>query len=162
MATKRRYWLMKSEPEVFSFEDLERAPQRTTLWDGVRNHRARNFMRDDMRLGDGVLYYHSNASPPGVAGVARIARAAYPDPTQFDPASRYFDPKSTPEVPRWVVVDVQAVAPLERFVSLAELKQTPSLASMGVVQRGNRLSIQPVTAAEWRGVLELGGSSDPL
>ncbi len=159
---KRKYWLMKSEPDVFSFSDLQAAKRRTTLWDGVRNYRARNFMRDEMSVGDGVLYYHSNAKPPGIAGVARIAREAYPDPTQFDPSSRYFDPKSSPDEPRWVVVDVQAVAELPRFVSLPELKETAALKAMGVVQKGNRLSIQPVKAGEWRRVLALGGLKDPL
>ena len=158
----RKYWLMKSEPDVFSFDDLWKAKRRTTLWDGVRNYRARNFMRDEMAVGDGVLYYHSNANPPGVAGVARVARGAYPDPTQFDPESKYFDPKSDPAAPRWVVVDVQGVAPLESFVGLPLLKETASLAEMGVCQRGNRLSIQPLTAAEWRTVLKLGGTADPL
>ena len=148
---------MKSEPDVFSFDDLRKAKGKRTLWDGVRNYRARNFMRDDMRVGDRVLYYHSNADPPGVAGVAEVAREAYPDPTQFDPDSKYFDPKSSPDAPRWVVVDVKAVKALPRFVSLADLKANPKLASMGVVQRGNRLSIQPVTDAEWREVLRMGG-----
>lgn len=153
----RKYWLMKSEPDVFSYADLERAPARTTLWDGVRNYRARNFMRDEMAVGDGVLYYHSNADPPGVAGVAEVASESYPDPTQFDPKDSHFDPKSDPEEPRWWLVDVRAVAPLERFVSLPELKEHPKLTAMGVTQRGNRLSVQPVTAAEWKVVLGLGG-----
>jgi predicted RNA-binding protein with PUA-like domain len=149
---------MKSEPDVFSFDDLWKAKGKRTPWDGVRNYRARNFMRDQMRVGDGVLYYHSNAEPPGVAGVAEVASEPYPDPTQFDPRSKYFDPKSTPEAPRWQLVDVKAVKKLPRFVSLQELKESPELATMGVVQRGNRLSVQPVTAAEWREVLRMGGS----
>ena len=153
----RNYWLMKSEPDVFSFDDLSRAKGRRTPWDGVRNYRARNFMRDQMRVGDGVLYYHSNAEPPGVAGVAEVASRPYPDPTQFDPESRYFDPKSSPQAPRWQLVDVKAVEKLPRFISLAELKASSRLASMGVVQRGNRLSVQPVTGAEWREVLRMGG-----
>jgi len=156
---KRRYWLMKSEPDVFSFEDLWKAKGRRTAWDGVRNYRARNFMRDDMQVGDGVLYYHSNADPPGVAGVAEVASHPYPDPTQFDPRSKYFDPKSSREEPRWQLVDVKAVAALPRFVPLEDLKQNARLARMGVVQRGNRLSVQPVTAAEWREVLRMGGRS---
>jgi len=156
---KRRYWLMKSEPDVFSFDDLWKAKGRRTAWDGVRNYRARNFMRDDMQVGDGVLYYHSNAEPPGVAGVAEVASRPYPDPTQFDPKSKYFDPKSTPEDPRWQLVDVKAVEKLPRFVSLTDLKENAKLASMGAVQRGNRLSVQPVTAAEWREVLGMGGQS---
>ena len=151
----KQYWLMKSEPDVFSYDDLERAKDRTTLWDGIRNYQARNFMRDEMRVGDGVLYYHSNAHPPGVAGLAEIASEPYPDPTQFDPRSKYHDPKSDPDDPRWVLVDVRAVRPLERFVTLAELKAEPGLADMGVVQKGSRLSIQPVTAAEWKLVQKL-------
>jgi predicted RNA-binding protein with PUA-like domain len=154
----RRYWLMKSEPDVFSYDDLERAKDRTTPWDGVRNYRARNFMRDEMAVGDGVLYYHSNADPPGVAGIAEVASEAYPDPTQFDLADGHFDPKSKESDPRWFLVDVQAVRKLPRFVSLADLKADPRLAEMGVVQRGNRLSVQPVEADEWRVVLELGGA----
>lgn len=158
MAAKKRYWLMKSEPDVFSFDDLQKAPKQTTLWDGVRNYRARNFMRDEMKVGDGILYYHSNADPPGVAGLAEVASAAYPDPTQFDPEDSHFDPKSDPENPRWWLVDVRAVKPLKRFVSLAELKAHPELsATMGVCQRGNRLSVQPVEAEEWRLVKRLGG-----
>jgi predicted RNA-binding protein with PUA-like domain len=152
-----RTWLMKSEPSVFSFQDLWKAKGRKTLWDGVRNYRARNFMRDDMKVGDRVLYYHSNADPAGVAGVAEVCREAYPDPTQFDPKSKYFDAKSDPAEPRWVVVDLRAVRALPAFVSLADLKENPRLTSMGVVQRGNRLSVQPVTDAEWREVLRMGG-----
>ncbi len=154
-----QYWLMKCEPDVFSYEHLERAPKKTTMWDGVRNYRARNFMRDQMAVGDGVLYYHSNADPPGVAGIAEVASEPYPDPTQFDPKDSHFDPKSSPEEPRWWLVDVRAVQKLERFVSLAELKEHPELSEMGVCQRGNRLSVQPVEAAEWRVVRRLGGLS---
>jgi len=153
----RRYWLVKSEPDVFSFEDLWNAPRRTTLWDGVRNYQARNFMRDDMKRGDGVLYYHSNCKPTGVAGIAEVVREAYPDPTQFDPADAHYDAKSDPADPRWVVVDLKAVRPAERFVTLADLKADPRLGTMGVVQRGNRLSVQPVSAAEWKRVLKLAG-----
>jgi predicted RNA-binding protein with PUA-like domain len=158
----RKYWLMKSEPGVFSFDDLLAAKGRTTHRDGVRNYKARNFLRDEMRDGDGVLFYHSNAEPPGVAGVARVVRAAYPDPSQFEPKSKYFDQGSTREDPRWFVVDVQGLAPLPTFVPLPLLKETPALAAMGVVQRGNRLSIQPVTRAEWSLVLRLGGLRDAL
>ena len=148
------YWLMKSEPDVYSIDDLERDGRE--MWDSIRNYQARNMMRDDMRIGDEVLFYHSNCKPPAVAGISRVCSEPYPDPTQFDPKSKYFDPKSTPEAPRWVVVDVQAVAPMAEFVSLPQLKETPSLDTMGVVQRGNRLSIQPVTAAEWKIVTALG------
>ena len=155
----KQYWLIKSEPDAFSYDDLERAKKKTTPWDGVRNYRARNFMRDDMRVGDGILYYHSNAKPPGVVGVAEVASASYPDATQFDPADSHFDPKSKKEDPRWCLVDVRAVRKLPRFVSLPDLKAEPRLVEMGVVQRGNRLSIQPVNATEWSVVLELGGAS---
>lgn len=153
---------MKSEPEVFSFADLAAAPDGTTMWEGIRNYQARNSLRDDVRVGDLVLYYHSNANPPAVAGVAEVARAAYPDPTQFDPASEYHDAGSPAEAPRWLAVDVRAVAPLPRAVPIADLKANPKLAAMAVVQRGQRLSVQPVTVAEFREVLRMGGlkSSD--
>lgn len=160
--SSRKHWLMKSEPEVFSFDDLMAAKARTTQWEGVRNYKVRNFLRDDVRVGDGVLFYHSNAEPPGVAGVARVVREAYPDPSQFDPRSPYFDPKSPRATPRWVVVDIQGLAGLPSFVSLPLLRASAALAGMGVVQRGNRLSIQPVARAEWREVLRLGGLEDPL
>jgi predicted RNA-binding protein with PUA-like domain len=162
-ASERKHWLLKSEPGVFSFEDLLAAKGRTTGWDGVRNYKARNLLRDEVRAGDGVLFYHSNADPPGVAGVARVVRAAYPDPSQFDPRSPYHDAGSPREAPRWVAIDVQAVLRLPRFVPLEELKAAPGLAAMGVVRRGNRLSVQPVSAAEWAEVLGLGGMhGDPL
>ena len=148
---------MKSEPDVFSFDDLWKAKGRRTHWDGVRNYQARNLMRDEMSIGDGVLYYHSNASPPGVAGVAEVCSEAYPDHTQFDPADGHYDPKSKQEDPRWWMVDVKAVRKLKRFVSLDELKAAPRLKEMMVCQRGSRLSVQPVSAAHWRAVLKLGG-----
>jgi predicted RNA-binding protein with PUA-like domain len=141
-----RAWLVKSEPDVFGFEDLWRAPERTTPWDGVRNYQARNYMRDAMRVGDVVLFYHSNATPPGVVGLAEVASAPYPDPSQFDPASPYFDPASTHEAPRWVLVDVRAVAPLPRLVPLDELRGDPVLAALDLplLRRGNRLSVLPM------------------
>jgi predicted RNA-binding protein with PUA-like domain len=157
MPRGKRYWLMKSEPDVFSFDDLWRARKRTTPWDGVRNYQARNFMRDEMRVGDGVLYYHSNCDPPGVAGLAEVASEAYPDPTQFDPEDPHFDPKSSRDDPRWLLVDVRAVEELPRFVDLETLRARKALADMVVLRRGNRLSITPVTAAEWRAVRSLGG-----
>ncbi len=157
MAPKKRYWLIKSEPDVFSFDDLWKAKKRTTLWDGVRNYQARNFLRDEMQVGDGILYYHSNCDPPGVAGIAEVASASYVDPTQFDPGDAHFDPKSKPENPRWFVVDVRAVERLPQFVSLDALRGRASLAGMRTLQRGNRLSVTPVTAAEWRAVRSLGG-----
>ncbi|MEX1025562.1 MAG: EVE domain-containing protein [Planctomycetota bacterium] len=153
----RRYWLIKSEPETFSFDDLLASPGRTTPWDGVRNYQARNLMRDDMQVGDGVVFYHSNAKPPGIAGFAEVASEAYPDPTQFDPADAHFDSKSDAAAPRWLLVDIAAVEPARRFVPLDELKAEPALAEMAVVQRGSRLSVQPVTAAEWRTVRRLAG-----
>ena len=141
-----RAWLVKSEPDVFGFDDLWRAPDRTTPWDGVRNYQARNFMRDDMRVGDPVLFYHSNSKPPGVVGWAEVASAPYPDPSQFDPASPYFDPTSTREAPRWILVDVRAVAPLPRLVALDELRSDPLLAALDLplLRRANRLSVMPM------------------
>ena len=148
-----RYWLLKSEPDEFSIDDLAAATGRTTAWFGVRNYQARNFMRDQMRVGDKVLFYHSNCAEPGIAGLAEVAKRAYPDRTQFDPASPYFDPKATFENPRWVNVDVR-VLKKTRLVSLTELRSHPELARMRVLARGNRLSITPVDPAEWRFVCE--------
>jgi len=148
------YWLMKSEPSECGIDDLVKAPKHTVPWVGVRNYQARNFMRDDMQLGDGVLFYHSSCPEPGVAGLAKVASAAYPDATQFDPKSHYFDAKSAPDAPRWLHVDVKLVRKT-RLLSLAEMRETPSLASLLILKRGNRLSITPVTADEWRAVLKL-------
>jgi len=147
--TARRYWLMKSEPDECSIDDALAAPAATVPWTGVRNYQARNFMRDAMRVGDGVLFYHSGAAEPGIAGLAEVASAPYPDPTQFDRASRYFDPTATPSAPRWVLVDVRALA-RTRLLGLAELRAQPRLATMAVLRRGNRLSITPVEPAHWR------------
>lgn len=144
-----RYWLMKSEPDDVSIDDLAALPGRRVPWYGVRNYQARNFMRDDMAVGDGVLFYHSGCAEPGIAGIARVASAAYPDATQFDPASPYHDPKATPEAPRWVHVDVAFVRKT-RLLGLSELRAHPELENMRVLARGNRLSITPVTPAEWR------------
>jgi len=148
------YWLMKSEPGECSIDDVARAPSQTVPWVGVRNYQARNFMRDQMKVGDGVLFYHSSCPEPGVVGLCEVASSAYPDTTQFDPKSHYFDPKSTPEEPRWQHVDVKLVRKT-RLLSLAEMRETPALATMRVLQRGNRLSITPVDPAEWRAVLKL-------
>ena len=148
-----RYWLMKSEPDGFSIDDLARGG--TEPWDGVRNYQARNFMRDLMQPGDGVLFYHSSCAEPGVVGVAEVASAAYPDPTQFKPESDYFDPKSTPEEPRWVLVDVAFKRKLSRTISLNELKLHPQLEDFALLRRGNRLSILPVTASQWTYILGL-------
>lgn len=153
---------MKSEPEVYSLDDLKHDPAGKTGWDSIRNYQARNFMRDQMQAGDLVLYYHSNAAVPGVYGVARIvSEAAIPDPTQFDPASRYYDPKSSPDDPRWVMAEVAYVAHFPEPVSLAQLKADPALADMLVIKRGQRLSIQPVAPADFRRVCELGGWTPP-
>ena len=143
-----KHWLMKTEPGCFSIDDLAALPNGTTSWDGVRNYQARNFMRDVMKLGDGVLFYHSGCAVPGIAGLGQVASAAYADATQFDPASPYFDAKSSPGQPRWLNVDVAFVA-RGRFVSLTELRRHPALAAMGVLQKGSRLSITPVEASEW-------------
>ena len=151
------FWLMKSEPAEASIDHLMRAPLQTLPWTGVRNYQARNFMRDAMQLGDGVLFYHSSCPQPGIAGLARITGRALPDTTQFDPSSPYFDPKATPAQPRWLQIDVR----LERktgLLPLAEMRLAPELATLRMLQRGNRLSITPVTPSEWQAVLaRLGG-----
>jgi predicted RNA-binding protein with PUA-like domain len=144
-----RYWLMKSEPGDCSIDDLAALPEQTVAWYGVRNYQARNFMRDQMSIGDGVLFYHSNCKEPGIAGIARVASHAYPDATQFDRKSKYFDPKATPETPRWMNVDVQLVRKIP-LIPLAELRQHPELEAMRILQRGNRLSITPLDPAEWK------------
>ncbi len=149
-----RYWLMKSEPSEASIDDLVAAPGQTLPWTGVRNYQARNFMRDDMRSGDGVLFYHSSCPEPGVAGLARIAGKPEPDATQFDPANDYFDPKSSRDKPRWVQIDV-ALTRKTRLLPLREMRAAPELATMRVLATGNRLSITPVTPQEWRAVLRL-------
>ncbi len=143
-----RHWLMKSEPDVFGIDDLAKEPGRTAAWWGVRNYQARNFMRDDMSVGDLAFFYHSSCAEPGIAGLMKVAKKAYPDITQFDPASEYHDPKSTPEAPRWMNVDMKLVKKT-RLVPLAELRAHPELASLRILQRGNRLSITPVEPAEW-------------
>ena len=150
------HWLMKSEPDEFSIEDLVRAPRKTTPWFGVRNYQARNFMRDDMKVGDGVLFYHSSCPEPGIAGIAEVSSAPYPDATQFDPGSPYFDAKSTRDKPRWVLVDVKLVKKT-RLLTLEEMRAAPPLARMITLRRGNRLSITPVTPAEWKAVARLLG-----
>ncbi len=153
-----RFWLMKSEPEECSIDDALAAAQATVPWTGVRNHQARNFMRDAMKVGDGVLFYHSSCPEPGIVGIARVASGTRPDPTQFDAQSPYFDPKSPSGAPRWLLLDVQALKKT-RLIGLPELRATPELAGMVVLQRGNRLSITPVSEAHWRWITEklLGG-----
>ncbi|QLG88871.1 EVE domain-containing protein [Chitinibacter bivalviorum] len=147
-----QYWLMKSEPDDVSIDDL--AARNTVGWYGVRNYQARNFMRDTQQVGDGVLFYHSSCEQPGVAGFARVASSSYPDPTQFDPNSKYFDAKATLEKPRWMQVDVEYVRKT-RLLSLSEMRQYPELAEMLVLQKGSRLSITPVSPAEWRFIQDL-------
>ena len=147
-----RYWLMKSEPGDCSIDDLAALPDQTVAWYGVRNYQARNFMRDQMQVGDGVLFYHSNCTVPGIAGIARVASHAYPDATQFERNGKYYDPKATPETPRWFNVDVQLVKKIE-LISLAELRQHPELERMRTLQRGNRLSITPLDPSEWKFIL---------
>ena len=155
MTARRRYWLMKSEPDTFSIDDLARVG--VEPWNGVRNYQARNFMRDGMTVGDGVLFYHSNTEVPGIVGTASIASPAYPDPTQFDSSSDYFDPKGTREEPRWLLVDVAFDRKFTRTVSLDELKQHADRLGeeFALIKRGNRLSILPVTAAQWKFILRL-------
>lgn len=149
-----RYWLMKSEPDDVSIDDALAAPDGTLPWIGVRNYQARNFMRDSMQVGDGVLFYHSSCAEPGIAGLAVVASAAYPDATQFDPHSAYFDAKATQENPRWMLTDIRAIQKT-RLISLAELRAHPQLAEMLVLQRGNRLSITPVTPDQWRYITQV-------
>lgn len=151
----RQYWLMKSEPEVFGIETLAAQPARTTAWDGVRNYQARNMMRDQMKRGDRAFFYHSNCAEPGIVGIVEIVREAYPDATAANPGSEYYDPKHTDTKPRWFVVEVQLERRLKRTITLAELKDDPALANMPLVRRGNRLSVMPVSAAEWQHILSL-------
>jgi predicted RNA-binding protein with PUA-like domain len=147
------YWLMKSEPDEFSIDDLVAAPKKTTPWFGVRNYMARNYMRDAMKVGDGVLFYHSSCEVPGIAGIARVSSTAYPDDSQFDRKSPYYDPKAKREEPRWMLVDVELVKKT-RVMPLEEMRTYPQLAGMVTLRRGNRLSITPVTAAEWKFILK--------
>jgi predicted RNA-binding protein with PUA-like domain len=148
-----RYWLMKSEPDETSIDDALAAKAGSVPWTGVRNYQARNFMRDEMRLGDGVLFYHSSCAEPGIAGLAEVNSTSYPDPTQFDRKSPYYDPKSTPENPRWLLVDIKATEKT-RLIGLPELREHPELSDMIILRRGNRLSITPVTTAEWKFIVQ--------
>ncbi|WP_288381900.1 EVE domain-containing protein [uncultured Massilia sp.] len=149
-----RYWLMKSEPDEVSFDDVIKAPKQTVAWFGVRNYQARNFMRDAMSVGDGVLFYHSSCAVPGVAGIAEVASTPYPDASQFDPDSHYHDPKATQENPRWISVDVRAVEQ-GRYLPLTEMRANPALEDMVLLQKGSRLSISPVTQGQWNAILKL-------
>lgn len=148
------YWLMKSEPTAFSIQDLQKAPRRTTSWDGVRNYQARNFMRA-MRLGDGVLFYHSNADPPAIVGIAEVVREAYPDHSAFDHQDRHFDPKSTPQKPLWDMVDVRLVRVFPRPIPLERLRRETQLKHMELLRKGSRLSVQPVRIEEWTRILSI-------
>ena len=151
MTAQTHYWLMKSEPDAFSIDDLKRKGHEA--WDGVRNYQARNFMRDGMNVGDKVFFYHSNCAEPGIVGIAEVATDAYPDPSQFDPKSKYFDAGSSRDNPRWMLVDVKFVKKLKRTISLKELQSEAALAEMALVRKGNRLSVMPVEAADWRHIL---------
>ncbi|GIW86916.1 MAG: EVE domain-containing protein [Isosphaeraceae bacterium] len=148
------FWLFKTEPDVFSFDDLVSAPRRSTGWDGVRNYQARNFLRDQVRVGDQVFIYHSNAEPPAIAGIAEVTRAGHPDPTAFDPESKHFDPKSDRSAPTWYQVTVRAVSRFTPPIGLPELRGIPSLKGMELLRRGSRLSVQPVRDSEWTTIVD--------
>lgn len=150
----RRYWLMKSEPSAFSIDDLAQSPTQTTCWDGVRNYQARNFMRS-MTLGDQVLFYHSNADPPAVVGVAEVVKTAYADSTQFDKKNKHYDPDSDPSSPRWDMVDIKLVQKFPDPITLDQLRKEATLKGMVLLRKGSRLSVQPVTAGEWEHILSL-------
>ncbi len=156
---KRRHWLVKTEPDAFSIDDLEAAG--TEPWDGIRNYQARNFMRDDMAIGDLVLVYHSNAKPPGVVGLAEVASEPYPDPTAFDPSSTYYDASSDPDDPRWILIDLRYVAHLPRLVPLVELKQQKELEGMALLAKGQRLSVMPVEKRHYDAIVALAAKAAP-
>jgi predicted RNA-binding protein with PUA-like domain len=157
-AQARRYWLFKSEPDSYSFAQLQR--DRRTFWHGVRNYQARNLLRDEIQCGDGVLFYHSNHQPLAIVGIAKVVEAGYPDASAFEPASDYYDPDSDPSAPTWFQVDIEVVGPLQPPVTREQCSQEPSLADMVLLRRGSRLSVQPVTAAEWQTILRLGGQRE--
>ena len=150
-----QYWLMKSEPDAFGIDDLANMSAQTEHWDGVRNYQARNMMRDEMKLGDQVFFYHSNCDEPGIVGIAEVCREGYPDFTAFDPEHKYFDPKSHPDKPTWIMVDVRFVRKLSRNITLKELKDHPALSDLTLLRRGNRLSIMPVSCDEWDYIMNL-------
>lgn len=152
-----RYWLLKTEPDVFSFADLKARPKKTEPWNGVRNYQARNYMRDEMKVGDLAFIYHSSCAEPGIAGVAKVSRAAYADPTQFDPQSEYYDAGSKVDAPRWLMMDVKYAAEVPHFVHLAALREEPALADLLILRRGNRLSITPVEVAHFQHICRMGG-----
>ena len=156
------YWLMKSEPGCFALDDLEQSPGKVAAWDGVRNFQARNLLRDAIKTGDGVLFYHSSCAEPAIVGLAEVLRGGYPDHTARDPGSDHYDPRATPDNPIWFMVDIQFLARLPQPLTREMLRSHPVLAGMMVLQRGSRLSVQPVTADEWRAVLAVAGMADPL
>jgi len=156
------YWLMKSEPGCFALDDLEQSPGKVAAWDGVRNFQARNLLRDAIKTGDGVLFYHSSCAEPAIVGLAEVLRDGYPDHTARDPGSDHYDPRATPDNPIWFMVDIQFLARLPQPLTREMLRSHPVLAGMMVLQRGSRLSVQPVTADEWRAVLAVAGMADPL
>lgn len=152
----KKYWLFKSEPGSYSIDDLEKEKNKTTFWDGVRNYQARNFIRDEMKAGDKVLFYHSNADPNAVVGECEIVKEAYPDFTAFDPDSKYYDPKSNKDDPAWMMVDIKFIKKFKRPVTLAEIKENEKLQNMRLVQRGNRLSVFPIDADEYKEIAKIG------
>lgn len=152
-----KYWLMKSEPDVYSIDDLAEQPEQTDYWDGIRNYQVRNFFRDEMSVGDLAFFYHSRCKVPGIVGTMRIVGGAYPDPTAFDAAEKYYDAKSDPDNPRWLMVDVRLERKFAQIVSLSDLREQPALCEMRVLQRGNRLSVTPVSKYEWEYILSMAG-----
>jgi len=157
-----RYWLMKSEPDCFSIDDLKAMPGGIEHWDGVRNYQARNLLRDEIKVGDGVLFYHSNTAEPAIVGLAQVTREGYPDHTAFDPQEKHFDEKSVSGNPRWFMVDVKYICHLPFALTRDFMREHPVLSEMGVLRKGNRLSVQPVDSKEWKAVLDVAGLSDPL
>jgi predicted RNA-binding protein with PUA-like domain len=155
MSKGKQYWLFKSEPENFSIDDLEHAPKKTTFWDGVRNYQARNLLRDTIKVGDGVLFYHSNADPPAIVGLAEVVKAGYPDHTAFDAKDVHYDPKSDPKSPTWYMVDIKHTKTFSEPIPLNSLKKIKGLDKMTLLQKGSRLSVQPVTEPEWHLIIKL-------
>ncbi|HJP19891.1 MAG: EVE domain-containing protein [Gammaproteobacteria bacterium] len=152
----KRYWLFKSDPDEFSIEDLKNSKDKTACWDGVRNYQARNFIRDEIKKGEGVLFYHSNTDPLAITGYCKVVRENYPDDTQFDPKNKHFDSKSKPDSPTWVMVDIRLVKKFKNPIHLTSIKKNPKLKGLKLVKKGNRLSVMPVTKAEWDEILKLG------
>jgi predicted RNA-binding protein with PUA-like domain len=151
-----KYWLIKSEPEVFSIDDLAKAKNQTTFWDGVRNYQARNFMRDEMKIGDQVIFYHSNSEPPGAAGICEVVKEGYPDFTAFDPDDLHYDPKSKKDSPTWIMIDVKFIKKLNKFVPISQIRKNKKLQKIQLLQSGNRLSVMPLTKAEFDELMKMG------